>query len=96
MGDVYPLRPRLIVNRRFMSDFLDADTPCFALGMVEERGRRCGLMAFRFDRPLPRQAADAGFRFGHCLLGNAAFEVVQFVFQFYGAASTGGTGRASA
>lgn len=84
MSDVYRMLPRLSVNRSFIEDFLASETPCFALGMIAEHDRTRGLMAFRFDEPIPRRVADAGFRFGHSLLGNAAFEVVHFAFQFYG------------
>ena len=84
MGKVYPLLPRLTVNRQFMGEFLAADAPCFALGMVEERKRRCGFLALRPEEAIPPDVTSAGFSFGHCLFGNAAFEVVQFSFHFYG------------
>jgi hypothetical protein len=84
MSDVHRLLPRLTVNRQFMSDFIAADPPCFALGMVEERKRQCGFLAFRFEQPIPAEIADAGFRFGHSLFGNAHFEVIHFAFEFYG------------
>jgi hypothetical protein len=84
MNNVHPLRSRLTVNREFMSDFLAAPTPCFALGLVEERKRQCGFMALRLDEFLPPTIADAGFRFGHSLYGNADFEAVHFAFEFYG------------
>jgi hypothetical protein len=84
MSNVHPLRPRLTVNRRFLSDFLAAPTPCFALGLVEERTRPCGFMALRLDELLPPAISDAGLRFGHSLYGNADFEAVHFVFQFDG------------
>ena len=84
MGKVYPLLPRLTVNRQFMGEFLAADAPCFALGMVEERKRRCGFLALRPEEAIPPDVTGAGFSFGHCLFGNAAFEVVQFSFHFYG------------
>jgi hypothetical protein len=84
MSNIHPLRPRLTVNRQFLSDFLAAETPCFALGLVEERRRQCGFMALRLDEPLPPQISDAGFRFGHSLYGSADFETVHFAFQFYG------------
>jgi len=67
-----------------MSDFVASETPCFALGLVEERKRRCGFMALRLVEPLPPAISDAGFRFGHSLYGNADFETVHFTFQFYG------------
>jgi len=67
-----------------MREFVSADTPCFALGMVEERKRQCGFVALRPGAIIPPEVCDRGFRFGHSLLGNASFEVVQFVFEFYG------------
>ena len=84
MTNVSFLLPRLTINRQFMSDFLTAETPCFALGMVEERNRRCGCMAFRFDEPIPTEISNAGFRFGHALYGTSTFEVLHFAFEFYG------------
>jgi hypothetical protein len=80
----FPLLPTLTVNGTFMREFVSADAPCFALGMIEERKRQCGLVALRPDKPIPPAVCDGGFRFGHTLLGNASFEVVHFAFQFYG------------
>jgi len=37
MNAAHPLRPALVVNRLFMQEFLVAEPPCVALGMVEER-----------------------------------------------------------
>lgn len=84
MSDSHPSRSRLTVNRRFMDDFLAAEPFCFALGMVEEHHQRCGFMALRPDRIIPEAVTGGGFRFGHSLFGNAAFEVVHFAFEFYG------------
>lgn len=84
MNNIYPLLPRLTVNRSFISEFLAAPAPCFALGMVEERGRACGFLAVRPDEVIPHDSTDAGFRFGHSLIGTAHFEVVHFAFEFYG------------
>ena len=53
MSNIHPLLPRLTVNRQFMSDFLAAKTPCFALGLVEERQRQCGFMARPTGRASP-------------------------------------------
>ena len=83
MHEVYPLLPRLTVNRRFMGEFLAAETPGFALGMVEEHGRACGFLAIRPDDAIPHDISDAGFRFGHALFGNADFEVMHLAFAFY-------------
>src|SRR6266568_934873 len=84
MSEVYPLLPRLTVNRQFMREFLAAATPCFALGVVEERKRPCGFLALRPHEVIPPAIANAGFRFGHALFGNTSFAVVHFVFEFYG------------
>lgn len=84
MSEVYPLLPRLTVNRQFMSAFIAADTPCFALGMVEERKKQCGFLALRPDKVIPAEVSNVGFRFGHSLLGTSQFEVVHFAFEFYG------------
>src|SRR5450631_1522685 len=67
-----------------MGEFLAPDAPCFALGMVEERKRRCGFLALRPEEAIPLDVSGAGFSFGHCLFGNATFEVIQFSFHFYG------------
>jgi hypothetical protein len=36
MQTMRPMLPKLTVNRRFMSTFLAEQTPCLALGLVEE------------------------------------------------------------
>src|SRR6516225_6658134 len=84
MSNVSPLLPRLTVNRQFMSDFLSAETPCFALGLVGERKRQSGFIALRLDEPLSPEITNAGFRFGHSLYGTTDFETVHFAFYFYG------------
>ena len=76
--------PTLTVNGTFMREFISADAPCFALGLVEEGKRRCGFVALRPGKTIPREVSNRGFRFGHCLLGNDDFEVVHFAFEFYG------------
>jgi hypothetical protein len=37
MSNISPLLPRLTVNSRFIDEFLAAEAPCCALGLVEER-----------------------------------------------------------
>jgi hypothetical protein len=78
------LLPTLTVNGTFMREFVSADAPCFAFGLVEEGNRRCGFVALRPGKAIPRDVSDRGFRFGHGLLGNDNFEVVHFGFEFYG------------
>ncbi len=84
MSQEQPTRSPLTVSRSFIRDFLAADPPCFALGLVEERQRLCGFLALRPPTVIPPAITDAGFRFGHSLLGTPNFVVVQFVFHFYG------------
>jgi hypothetical protein len=67
-----------------MAEFLSADPPCFALGMVEERQRQYGLLALRPDKIIPPEITSTGFRFGHSLLGTSSYEVVHFALAFYG------------
>jgi len=67
-----------------MQEFLAAEPPCFALGMVEERQRLCGMLALRLDQEMPAAIADGGFEFGHALFGNTTFAVLHVVFAFPG------------
>jgi hypothetical protein len=84
MSVEHPSRPALVVNRLFMQEFLAAEPPCLALGMVEERQQLCGMLALRLDEAIPVVIADRGFEFGHALFGNAAFAVLHLVFAFPG------------
>lgn len=79
--------PTLTVNRSFMRELLAADAPCFALGLVEERQRLCGFLALRPETAIPENVTGLGFQFGHSLLGTAEYEIIQFVFRFYGFAT---------
>jgi hypothetical protein len=45
-----------------MHAFIAADTPCFALGMVEEHGRQCGLLALRTEEKIPDEISEVGSR----------------------------------
>ena len=76
--------PALTVNGTFIHEFISADAPCFALGLVEAGKRRCGFLALRPGKSIPREVSDLGFRFSHSLSGNANFEVVHFAFECYG------------
>lgn len=84
MSNVHPLLPKLTVNRPFIYDFIAADAPCFALGLVEERKQQSGLLALRPGEVIPSEVTSAGFNFGHSLLGTADVEVIHFAFEFYG------------
>jgi hypothetical protein len=81
---VSDFRPRMTVNRSLMTDFMSAETPSFALGLVEERQRLSGFMALHPDDPIPAHVTDVGCRFGFGLIGTNDFEVIDFVFEFYG------------
>jgi hypothetical protein len=84
MSVEHPSRPALVVNRLFMQEFLAAEPPCLALGMVEERQQLCGMLALRLEEAIPPAIADQGFEFGHALYGSAAFAVLHLVFAFPG------------
>ena len=70
---------RVFVYQPFISEFLADEAPCFALGMVEERKRKRGLLALRPNEVIPSEISDGGFNFGHALFGNVAFEVIHFI-----------------
>ena len=76
--------PVLTVNHSFMHKFMDAETPCGALGLVEENERQSGFVALHLDADVPSDVTARGFRLGHSLLGNATFEVIHLAFVFYG------------
>ena len=84
MSAGHPVRPALVVNRRFMQAFLAADPPCMALGMVEVQQQLCGMLALRLDEAIPTAIADRGFEFGHALFGTTTFAVLHLVFAFPG------------
>jgi hypothetical protein len=54
------------------------------LGLVEKRQQPCGFLAIRPNETIPPNITDAGFRFGHSLLGTSQYLVVHFAFEFYG------------
>jgi len=82
-----PPLPALAVNRGFMAEFLAAETPCLAQGLVEEGESQCALVALRLTEAIPRAVSAAGIRFGHALFGGGSWEVVHFGFEFYGFAT---------
>lgn len=84
MSNVHTLLPTLTANRQFMQDLCDAEKPCFAMGLVEERRRLCGFLALRVSEAIPTEVTNRGFSFGHALLGTSQFEVILFSFLFYG------------
>jgi hypothetical protein len=87
MGDVHTFLPKLTLNELLVRDLMAANSPCFALGYVEERGEISGCMALRPDEPIPLSSTQKGFRFGHSVLGFEGNPVLQFVFEFYGHAT---------
>ena len=84
MSNICRFVPKLTVNGQFMRDFMAEESPCFALGLVEERKQPCGFLALRPAEVIPPEISGLGFNFGHALLGTTEFEVIQFVFHFYG------------
>ena len=43
----------LTISRRFIEDFMEQDAPCFALAMIEERGRLFAALVFNPGVALP-------------------------------------------
>lgn len=84
MTNVFPLLPKLTLNRQFVQDFIAQEAPCFALGMVEERKQLFAALALRPKVSIPPDITERGFNLGHSLLGTAYFEVIHFAFEFYG------------
>ena len=74
--------PTLTVNRAFMTDFLEPQSPCFALGLVDIEGNQTGFLAMRPQQPIPSETTAAGFNFGHALLGFDNTLLCQFMFDF--------------
>ena len=64
--------------------FAKLENVLLAKWLVEEQQEYGGFLALRPGTILPPDVTNAGFRFGHALLGTADFEVVQFVLTFYG------------
>jgi hypothetical protein len=79
-----PDLPTLIVNRSFMREFVAAQQPCCALGMIDVENRHCAFIAIRPHIAIPAYIREKGFAFGNGLIGTQDFEVVQFIFNFYG------------
>ena len=75
--------PILTISRAFMIDFVEAQPPCFALGMIDIEGDHTGFLAMRPKQPMPSQAKAAGFNLGHALLGFDNTVLCQFVFDFH-------------
>lgn len=84
MGTIHRLLVPLTMNRQFVEDFISADVPCFAMGVVQERKIRLGCLALRTAEAIPTDVSRAGFNFGHTVLGTSRFEVLHFSFEFYG------------
>jgi hypothetical protein len=83
MGTIHTLLPRLTINRQFVEDFMSADVPCFAMGVVGERKSPRAVLALRTVEAIPFEISQGGFNFGHSLFGNSKFEVIHFAFEFY-------------
>ena len=82
--DNTPALPPLVFNRSFIQTFLLEKPPCFALGLLEEDGKQCGVFALSLASPLPEAVSSQGFNFGHNLIGTHQFEVIHLSFEVYG------------
>lgn len=87
MSNVRPMTSTLTISRRFIEDFMEQDAPCFALAMLEERGRLFAALVLNPGEALPADIGADGFEFGHSVLGGADFEILHFAFEFHGFAT---------
>ena len=87
MGEVFNYLPRLTVNELLIRDLMSAQSPCFALGYVEDRKEKRGFIAVRPEEPIPYQVTRKGMNFGHSILGTSKYKVLHFAFEFYGHAT---------
>ncbi len=84
MSNVYPLLQKLVMNRKFIEDFVSEKAPCFAVGMIEEKRKNIGLLALRPGKSIPPEVTARGLNFGHSLFGNDHYQVIHLAFEFYG------------
>ena len=84
MGEVQTFLSSLTLNELFIRDLMAAQTPCFALGYVQERGVKSGFIALRPEAPIPNDSRQQGFRFGHSVIDIDGSPVLHFGFEFYG------------
>lgn len=54
---------RVTLNQRFISQFLDAPAPCFALAHIQRSGRTGGSIVIRLPFRLPANLRTTDFRF---------------------------------
>ena len=76
MGEVHNYLPRLTVNELLIRDLIAEQTPCFAMGYVEDRKEKCGFIALRPEEPIPYQVTRQGMNFGHSVLGTDQYKFV--------------------
>lgn len=84
MGELINLLPKLTVNELFIRELMSVPSPCFGLGYVEVQGTKTGFIALRPETPIPRNATERGFSFGHSVLGIEGNPILHFAFEFHG------------
>ncbi|NKB16580.1 MAG: hypothetical protein HC774_06520 [Sphingomonadales bacterium] len=70
--------PTLTINGSFIQTFFTADTPCCAIGLVEESERQFGFLALRPKTSIPTSISAQGFSFGHSIYGSSEFQYIAF------------------
>jgi hypothetical protein len=63
-----PDLPSLTVNRSFIKEFITAQQPCCALGLVEVQNQQRAFVALRPETLMPSYVMNKGFAFGHILI----------------------------
>ena len=72
-------------NKQFMDDFMGADAPCCALGLVRTRDAQDGFFAMKPESNVPANVTKMGIGFGYrVLVSHDLTPISQFVFGFRG------------
>ena len=84
---IHHFLPRLTVNKLLIHELMAAESPCFALGYVEEGGSQSGFIALKPESSIPNQVTHQGMKLGHSVRGTDEGKVLHFAFEFYGHAT---------
>ena len=77
--------PPLTLNRQFIDDFIEADAPCCALGLVRSGDTHAGFFAMKPEGAVPANMLAKGFGFEYRILESKDRKpICQFMFEFYG------------
>jgi hypothetical protein len=79
-----PDLPSLTLNHACIQEFIRAQQPCCALGLVEVQNRPCAFIALCPGTTISPVIPSKGFLFSHTLIGNSDIKVIHFGFELNG------------